>query len=119
MARSAASAISMALGACALRRTDRCGISPSDPLGGTRAKCPTGNKADPHQRSLPRWVINGPDGPEIQLPLLPPEADIRHARWDVRVVPTPSWQELSSRFAALVGAAMCSACRCGSHDRWP
>src|SRR5580704_2501245 len=20
-----------------------------------RAKCPTGNKADPHQRSLPRW----------------------------------------------------------------
>src|SRR5258705_14011023 len=31
----------------------------------------------------------------------------------------PSWQELSSRFAALVGAAMCSACRCGSHDRWP
>ena len=31
----------------------------------------------------------------------------------------PSWQELSSRFAALVGAAMCSAFRCGSHDRWP
>jgi transposase InsO family protein len=31
----------------------------------------------------------------------------------------PSWQGLSSRFAALVGAAMCSACRCGSHDRWP
>jgi hypothetical protein len=23
------------------------------------------------------------------------------------------------RFAALVGAAMCSAFRCGSHDRWP
>ena len=22
-------------------------------------------------------------------------------------------------FAGLVGAAMCSACRCGSHDRWP
>ena len=22
-------------------------------------------------------------------------------------------------FAALVGAAMCSAFRCGSHDRWP
>ena len=21
--------------------------------------------------------------------------------------------------AGLVGAAMCSACRCGSHDRWP
>ena len=25
----------------------------------------------------------------------------------------------SSRFAALVGAAMCSAFRWGSHDRWP
>ena len=24
-----------------------------------------------------------------------------------------------SRFAALVGAAMCSAFQCGSHDRWP
>ncbi len=23
------------------------------------------------------------------------------------------------RVAGLVGAAMCSACRCGSHDRWP
>jgi len=22
-------------------------------------------------------------------------------------------------FAGLVGAAMCSAYRCGSHDRWP
>jgi len=32
---------------------------------------------------------------------------------------TPSWQELSSRTQAWVGAAMCSACRCGSHDRWP
>ena len=31
----------------------------------------------------------------------------------------PSWQELFSRFAALVGAAMCSAFQCGSHDRWP
>jgi hypothetical protein len=31
----------------------------------------------------------------------------------------PCWQELFSRFAALVGAAMCSAFSCGSHDRWP
>jgi hypothetical protein len=23
------------------------------------------------------------------------------------------------RVASLVGAAMCSACLCGSHDRWP
>jgi hypothetical protein len=31
----------------------------------------------------------------------------------------PCWQELFSRFTALVGAAMCSAFRCGSLDRWP
>jgi hypothetical protein len=30
----------------------------------------------------------------------------------------PGWQEKSSR-ALLVGAAMCSACLRGSHDRWP
>src|SRR5258705_4739776 len=30
----------------------------------------------------------------------------------------PSWQGLSSRSQAWVSAAMCSACRCGSHDRW-
>ena len=30
----------------------------------------------------------------------------------------PSWQGESSR-RRLVGAAMCSACWCGSHDRWP
>jgi hypothetical protein len=31
----------------------------------------------------------------------------------------PSWQGLSSRFAALVGAPMCSACVCGTRGRWP
>src|SRR5262249_11067869 len=31
----------------------------------------------------------------------------------------PGWQELSSRCSTLVGAAMCSACSCGTHDRWP
>jgi hypothetical protein len=31
----------------------------------------------------------------------------------------PSWQGLSSRAQAWVSAAMCSACRCGSRDRWP
>src|SRR6266478_2888849 len=31
----------------------------------------------------------------------------------------PGWQVLSSRTQAWVSAAMCSACRCGSHDRWP
>ncbi len=27
--------------------------------------------------------------------------------------------KLRSGLEDLVGAAMCSACRCGSHDRWP
>jgi HlyD family secretion protein len=38
------------------------------------------------------------------------------------IVPCVDGSELASAFftfAALVGAAMCSAFRCGSHDRWP
>ena len=40
----------------------------------------------------------------------------------VRKVPCVDGSWLARAFftyAALVGAAMCSACRCGSHDRWP
>jgi len=37
------------------------------------------------------WVINGPNGPEMRLPLFP------------RVWTAPSWQELSSRLQ-MVGA---------------
>ena len=47
------------------------------------------------------------------------KSDIAPCPKSAHVWTAPSWQELSSRFAALVGAAMCSACRCGSHDRWP
>jgi hypothetical protein len=39
---------------------------------------------------------------------------------EVRKVPCVDGSELARTFftfAALVGAAMCSACRCGSHDR--
>ena len=36
-----------------------------------------------------------------------------------RVWTAPRWQELFFTFAALVGAPVCSAFRCGSHDRWP
>jgi hypothetical protein len=39
-----------------------------------------------------------------------------------RDVPCVEGSELARAFftfAALVGAAMCSAFRCGSHDRWP
>src|SRR5262249_6076018 len=31
----------------------------------------------------------------------------------------PSWQGFFLHARRLVGAAMCSACLCGSHDRWP
>jgi hypothetical protein len=45
-------------------------------------------------------------------PLYPPKADIgQHGRHvpKCHVWTAPGWQELFSRFAALVGAAMCSA----------
>jgi hypothetical protein len=48
--------------------------------------------------------------------------DILGARFIRREVPCVDGSELARaffRFAALVGAAMCSAFRCGSHDRWP
>jgi hypothetical protein len=51
-----------------------------------------------------------------------PTADIEHAGPDVCYVPCVDGSELARAFftfAALVGAAMCSAFRCGSHDRWP
>ena len=41
---------------------------------------------------------------------------------DVRFGPCVDGSEMARTFftfAALVGAAMCSACLCGSHDRWP
>ena len=44
---------------------------------------------------------------------LPPKADIDQVRWDVRFVPCVDGSELARAFftlAALVGAAMCSAC---------
>jgi hypothetical protein len=28
-------------------------------------------------------------------------------------------RDLLNAFARLVGAAMCSTCCCGAHDRWP
>jgi hypothetical protein len=42
--------------------------------------------------------------------------------WYVAEVPCVDGSELARTFftpAGLVGAAMCSACLCGSHDRWP
>jgi len=44
------------------------------------------------------------------------------AALDVRFVPCVDGSELARdifTFAELVGAAMCSACLCGSYDRWP
>jgi len=53
---------------------------------------------------------------------LPPKADIAERDWHVRFVPCVDGSELARdifTFAELVGAAMCSACLRGSHDRWP
>src|SRR5260370_28157871 len=51
-----------------------------------------------------------------------PEPDPRWTRWFVAYVPCVDGSPLARAFftfAALVGAAMCSACLRGSHDRWP
>src|SRR5262249_26489405 len=45
------------------------------------------------------------------------EADIQGREWNVWTA--PGWQELFSRCSTLVGAAMCSAFKCGAHGRWP
>ena len=53
---------------------------------------------------------------------LEPKADLKEVKCHFRNVPCMDGSELARTFftyAALVGAAMCSACRCGSHDRWP
>jgi hypothetical protein len=51
------------------------------------------------------------------LPILP-EGQCRHF-CDVPCVDGSELARAFFTFAALVGAAMCSAFRCGSHDRWP
>ncbi|MGA9201738.1 MAG: hypothetical protein WBZ67_14705, partial [Pseudolabrys sp.] len=51
-----------------------------------------------------------------------PKADKRWRGCIIRFVPCVDGSELARAFftfAALVGAAMCSAFECGSHDRWP
>jgi hypothetical protein len=51
-----------------------------------------------------------------------PKADKRWYGWNVRFVPCVDGSELARTFftfAALVGAAMCSACSCGTRGRWP
>jgi hypothetical protein len=53
---------------------------------------------------------------------LTPKTDIEGDIANVGDVPCVDGSELARRiftFAALVGAAMCSAFGCGSHDRWP
>jgi len=50
------------------------------------------------------------------------KADIERTSQHVRNGPCVDGSELARAFftfAALVGAAMCSAFGCGSHDRWP
>jgi hypothetical protein len=52
----------------------------------------------------------------------PPQTDIDPRLLSVGFGPCVDGSELERTFftcAALVGAAMCSAFECGSHDRWP
>jgi len=51
-----------------------------------------------------------------------PISDIRPKSGHGSDVPCVDGSELARKnftSASLVGAAMCSACLCGSHDRWP
>ena len=50
------------------------------------------------------------------------KADIAERHCYFRFMPCVDGSELARdifTFAELVGAAMCSACLCGSYDRWP
>jgi len=61
--------------------------------------------------------VSGVLAPQVRL-----LADVGLVRMNVGKVPCVDGSELARAFftyAALVGAAMCSACECGSHDRWP
>jgi hypothetical protein len=76
-----------------------------------------GSKADIEDRSADVRFT-----PKSGMSALPPKADISCAPPDVCFVPCVDGSELARTFltiAALVGAAMCSAFACGSHDRWP
>src|ERR1700704_4181728 len=72
-----------------------------------------------------RFLIRGSEfTPSVVCPesALEPKAAIAGVGRHFRVVPCVDGSELARAFftfAALVGAAMCSAFRCGSHDRWP
>jgi hypothetical protein len=69
--------------------------------------------------SVRRWEVEGRFGSKltcrhlIAMSALPPNADICWIDYDVRFVPCVDGSELARAFftfAALVGAAICSAC---------
>jgi hypothetical protein len=71
---------------------------------------------------LPVWVKMRRTRIEHMSAGLSPITDIAQRGWHGREVPCVDGSELTRTFftfAALVGAAMCSAFRCGSHGRWP
>jgi hypothetical protein len=57
------------------------------------------------------------------MSVLPPGADLVRLHAQVRSVPCVDGSGLAmdflSRTQAWVSVAVCSACRCGSYDRWP
>ena len=78
---------------------------------------------------MPAWSSKCPLYPRKQtcavqyvMSALHPKADMCGAKSDVRFVPCVDGSELARAFftfAALVGAAMCSAFECGTLGRWP
>ncbi len=58
----------------------------------------------------------------IAMTAVNPKADISRRHSNARYVPCVDGSELARTFftfAALVGAAMCSAFKCGTRGRWP
>jgi hypothetical protein len=82
---------------------------------------PLTRQIDPHWRSEIALLVRE----YVYAPLmcaLPPKADICGALAHVRFGPCVDGAELARAFitfAALVGAAMCSAFECGTQGRWP
>src|SRR5262249_32850777 len=85
--------------------------------GGCRVKLHSSNSEPPMShmgQSRPFAVSRSMSAP-------PAIADVERTSRNAQsghVWTAPGWQE-ESHVASLVGAAMCSACERGSHDRWP
>jgi len=72
----------------------------------SRSRCAAPRKEIGRQHDVSAWTHEAAKGGRLSM-------DTMGHVWTA-----PGWQGESS-LAALVGAAMCSAFSCGTHDRWP